>query len=89
MERRALAQGYDAEHRIQDYPGGRKNSWFQCSTLEPFVNAPRWRWDDESGVGNNPVQRGYVDAAEHWRYSSARVYAGMEGEVKVCMDWCL
>ena len=43
MERRALARGYDAEHRIQDYPGGRKNSWFQCSTLKPFVNAPRWR----------------------------------------------
>ena len=27
----------------------------------------------------NPVKRGYVDAPEHWRYSSARNYAGDEG----------
>ena len=27
----------------------------------------------------NPVKRGYVDEAEHWRWSSARSYAGGEG----------
>lgn len=27
----------------------------------------------------NPVRRGYVDMPEHWRYSSARDYAGKEG----------
>jgi len=27
----------------------------------------------------NPVKRGYVDEPVHWRYSSARNYAGMEG----------
>jgi REP element-mobilizing transposase RayT len=27
----------------------------------------------------NPVRRGYVDRAEHWRYSSARNYAGEAG----------
>jgi REP element-mobilizing transposase RayT len=27
----------------------------------------------------NPVRRGYVDLPEHWRYSSARVYAGQHG----------
>ena len=26
----------------------------------------------------NPVKRGYVDLAEHWRYSSARNYLGGE-----------
>jgi putative transposase len=30
-------------------------------------------------IHNNPVKRGYVDLPEHWRYSSARNYAGMEG----------
>ena len=25
-------------------------------------------------IHNNPVRRGYVDAPEHWRYSSARNY---------------
>ena len=29
-------------------------------------------------IHHNPVKRGYVDLAEHWRYSSARNYLGGE-----------
>ncbi len=36
---------------------------------------------------NNPVKRGYVDDPLHWRYSSARDYAGRAGLVEVVMDW--
>ena len=36
---------------------------------------------------NNPVRRGYVDDPVHWRYSSARNYAGMEGVFPVITDW--
>ncbi len=35
----------------------------------------------------NPVRRGYVDAPEHWRYSSARDYAGKNGLIDVVTDW--
>jgi len=28
-------------------------------------------------IHNNPVKRGYVDEAVHWRYSSARDYDGI------------
>lgn len=35
----------------------------------------------------NPVKRGYVDFPEHWRYSSARNYAGQEGLLPVYRDW--
>lgn len=35
----------------------------------------------------NPVKRGFVDEAIHWRHSSARNYAGMEGIVPVITDW--
>jgi len=35
----------------------------------------------------NPVKRGYVDEPTHWRYSSARNYAGMPGLIEVCTDW--
>jgi REP element-mobilizing transposase RayT len=38
-------------------------------------------------IHQNPVKRGYVDEAVHWRYSSARNYAGMEGLLEVCCDW--
>lgn len=31
----------------------------------------------------NPVKRGYIDQAEHWRYSSARNYAGQTGLTEI------
>ncbi|MCZ2986434.1 hypothetical protein NYY78_19125, partial [Acinetobacter baumannii] len=34
-------------------------------------------------IHHNPVKRGYVDLAEHWRYSSARNYLGMEGLIDI------
>ena len=38
-------------------------------------------------IHQNPVKRGYVDLPEHWRYSSARNYAGLEGLIEVCTEW--
>ncbi|TAN47900.1 MAG: transposase [Methylococcaceae bacterium] len=38
-------------------------------------------------IHQNPVKRGYVDKPEHWRYSSARNYAGMEGLIEVTRAW--
>jgi putative transposase len=36
---------------------------------------------------DNPVKRGYVSDPAHWRYSSARNYAGIESLVSVTTDW--
>lgn len=38
-------------------------------------------------IHQNPVKRGYVDQAEHWRYSSARNYAGQQGLIEVMREW--
>lgn len=38
-------------------------------------------------VHQNPVKRGYVDEAVHWRCSSARNYAGLPGLIPIYMDW--
>jgi len=38
-------------------------------------------------IHQNPVKRGYVDEAVHWRYSSARDYAGQVGILEVCKQW--
>jgi putative transposase len=38
-------------------------------------------------IHHNPVKRGYVDDPLHWRYSSARNYAGMPGLVEVITNW--
>ncbi len=35
----------------------------------------------------NPVKRGYVDDPVHWRYSSARNYAGLSGLIEVATEW--
>jgi len=38
-------------------------------------------------IHNNPVKAGYVNEPEHWRYSSARNYAGIEGLIDVETEW--
>jgi len=38
-------------------------------------------------IHQNPVKRGYVDKAEHWRYSSARSYAGLAELIPVYREW--
>ncbi len=36
-------------------------------------------------IHDNPVRRGYVDAPEHWRFSSARNYAGERGLIEMTL----
>jgi REP element-mobilizing transposase RayT len=38
-------------------------------------------------IHQNPVKRGYVDQAEHWRYSSARDYLGIDGLLNIDKRW--
>ncbi|MBI3194188.1 MAG: transposase [Ignavibacteriae bacterium] len=38
-------------------------------------------------IHNNPIKCGYVDEQIHWRYSSARNYAGMTGILEVVTEW--
>jgi hypothetical protein len=44
-------------------------------------------WQKIEYIQHNPLRRGYVDEAVHWRYSSARNYAGTPGLLDVCVDW--
>ncbi|EDZ61648.1 protein containing DUF1568 [Sulfurimonas gotlandica GD1] len=38
-------------------------------------------------IHNNPVKRGYIDEAKHWRYSSARDYEDIKGLIYVERFW--
>jgi REP element-mobilizing transposase RayT len=40
-----------------------------------------------SYIHYNPVKRGYVDEAKHWRYSSARDYEGVDGLIEIERMW--
>jgi REP element-mobilizing transposase RayT len=44
-------------------------------------------WQKLEYIHENPVKRGYVDDPVHWRYSSARNYAGQTGLIEVITDW--
>jgi len=36
-------------------------------------------------IHDNPVERGYVDLPEQWRYSSARAYLGEESLLPIVL----
>ena len=36
-------------------------------------------------IHHNPIKRGYVDEAKHWRYSSARDYEGEKSLIDIEM----
>jgi hypothetical protein len=44
-------------------------------------------WQMLEYMHRNPTERGDVDDPTHWRYSSARNYAGQPGLIVVVTDW--
>ncbi len=38
-------------------------------------------------IHQNPLKRGYIDEAKHWRYSSARDYEGVDGLIEIERFW--
>ena len=60
--------------------------WQEGSHPEMIQNNEMLRQKVEY-IHQNPVKRGYVEHAEHWRYSSARDYAGGEGLLEVVTQW--
>lgn len=59
-------------------PGGQGSEWI--GNLEMM----RQKIDY---LHQNPVKRGYIEQPEHWRYSSARDYAGVDGLLPVDKNW--
>jgi putative transposase len=73
---------YKLRHKVdQDY-----QLWQESSHPEE-VTTDEMMWQKLEYIHNNPVKRGYVDDPLHWRYSSARNYAGQPGLIDVCTDW--
>ena len=51
------------------------------------IGGDEMMWQKLEYMHNNPLARGYVDDPLHWRYSSARNYAGLPGLIEVVTDW--
>ncbi|WP_198532947.1 hypothetical protein [Salinivibrio sp. MA440] len=51
-----------------------------------LIQSDAMMWQKIDYIHQNPVKRGYVDEAAHWRYSSARDYEGASGLLAVCRE---
>ena len=60
--------------------------WLEGSHPQMLSDAAMMRQKIEY-CHENPVKRGYVDDPLHWRYSSARNYAGQPGLLDVTTAW--
>ena len=69
---------YKRKHKIES----QYQFWQEGSHPEEMNNETLFRQRLDY-IHNNPVKRGYVDLPEHWRYSSARSYLGLEGVLPV------
>jgi hypothetical protein len=52
-----------------------------------LISSEQMMLEKISYIHNNPIKRGYVDEAVHWRYSSARDYEGVSGLVEIERMW--
>ena len=75
-----------AFHKVRHKVDRKHQVWQEGSHPEQIQGDAMMRQKLEY-IHNNPVARGYVDDALHWRYSSARTYAGQEGLIDVVTQW--
>ena len=73
---------YKAHHKTEsDY-----QLWQEGTHPQQIQNVEMMRQKIDY-IHYNPVKRGYVDKPVHWRYSSARNYAGGQGMIEITRNW--
>ena len=75
-------QFFNARHKIDQ-----QHQLWQDGSHPQQIESDEMMWQKIEYIHNNPPRRGYVDDPVHWRYSSARIYAGQAGVLKICTDW--
>lgn len=73
---------YKLRHKIDQ-----THQLWQEGSHPQVIESDDMMWQKIEYIHNNPLRRGYVDDPRHWRYSSARCYAGETGLIDVCVDW--
>jgi len=75
-----------SRNRLRHRTQSRHQFWQEGSHPQLILGDAMMRQKMEY-MHNNPMRRGYVDDPEHWRYSSARDYAGETGIVRIETAW--
>jgi REP element-mobilizing transposase RayT len=73
-------------HKLRYKTRSQFQVWQEGSHPEQ-IQSDEMMWQKLEYVHNNSVARGYVDDPLHWRYSSARNYAGLPGLIDVVTAW--
>lgn len=73
---------FKLRHKVDQY-----HQFWQEGSHPQVIETGEVAWQKVEYCHNNPLRRGYVDDPTHWRYSSARDYAGRPGLIDVCVDW--
>jgi len=73
---------YKLRHKVDQ-----EHQLWQEGSHPKVIESDEVMWQKIEYTHDNPLRRGYVDQPEHWRYSSARSYAGQPGLIDVCTDW--
>ncbi|OOF00225.1 transposase [Salinivibrio sp. MA351] len=69
------------------HKGDRAYQFWQEGVHPELIQSDAMMWQKIDYIHQNPVKRGYVDEAAHWRYSSARGDMGTSGLLEVCREW--
>ncbi len=69
---------YKKAHKVD-----RKFQLWQEGIQPKLIQSEQMMIDKINYIHNNPIKRGYVDEAKHWRYSSARDYEGDDGLIEI------
>src|SRR5439155_13893410 len=67
------------QHYKEAFKTDRPYQLWQEGSHPKMINGDEMMTQKLEYMHNNPVKRGYVDDPVHWRYSSARNYAGLTG----------
>jgi REP element-mobilizing transposase RayT len=73
---------YKLKHKIDQ-----QHQFWQEGSHPQMIDSEEVMWQKIEYIHNNPLRRGFVDDPVHWRYSSARNYAGGKGLIDVVTDW--
>jgi putative transposase len=63
----------------------RKYQFWQEGSHPQLIDNDQMMFQKIEYIHNNPVKRGYIYEPVHWRYSSARNYAGLQSPVDVTL----
>ena len=85
-ERRSPVLDLLAGHKLRHKTDREHQVWQEGSHPEA-IQGEAMMWQKLDYIHTNPVKRGYVDDPLHWRYSSARNYAGEDGLIEVITSW--